>query len=82
MGTKYQPTEVDLNWAKNVLRCLTDGGIIAYPATQVIYKVDKVAKTLTLQNPEQLTASFASYVIHQQTIDVFAELGYRVAETD
>jgi len=75
----YKPTEVDLAWARNVLAIVKDGGALAYPSTKVIYNLDHKNKKLTLQNPEQLE-EFPSFVIHQQTIEVFKVLGYSVGE--
>lgn len=71
----YTPTPTDLQWAKQTMSMIAEGGVLAYPATKVIYTVSHKNKTLTLQNPEQLF-SFPSFVIHYQTIDVFKEIGY------
>lgn len=79
MPTNYQPTDVDIEWAGNMLDMIADGGTLAYPATKMIYLVDKTNKKLILQNVEQL-AVFSSFVIHEQTKVVFAEHGYKVEE--
>jgi hypothetical protein len=76
----YKPRPVDLAWAKNALSIIKDGGTLAYPETQMIYRVDHSNKQLVLQNPEQLMV-FASFVIHQQSIAVFKALDYEVKET-
>jgi hypothetical protein len=75
----YKPTEVDLEWARNMLDLVKDGGLLIYPATMVQYRLDHKNKKMTLENPEQLD-EFPSFVIHQQTIEVFKVLGYAVGE--
>jgi hypothetical protein len=77
MSTGYVPRPTDIYWAKSMMAMIKDNGILAYPATKVIYTVDHRNKTLTLRNPEQLL-EFPSFVIHQQTQAVFQEIGYTV----
>lgn len=73
----YKPTEIDLTWAREVLEQLTDRGVLAYPATGLIYRLDKQAKTLVLVNPEILIF-FSSFVTHEMTKEVFKAIGYEV----
>jgi hypothetical protein len=80
MNVPYQPRPIDVAWARGVIAMIADGGVLAYPATQMIYRFDHRNKRMILQNPEQLAAEYHSYEIHQQTIEVFKVLGYSVEE--
>ena len=75
----YKPTQTDIDWAKKMLRT-RDGGVLTFPSAQLIYEVDQDNKILTLQNPERLATHFDSFVTHQQTKIVFAQIGYTVKE--
>ena len=74
---KYQPNSIDLAWAQRMIALIKDGGILAYPSTRVIYKLDRSNRRLVLQNPEQLRER-DSKEIHEQTKDVFSVLGWKV----
>lgn len=78
----YTPTEVDIQWARNVVQTLKQDGALAYPASGLIYRLDKANKRMVLQNPSLLAECYASYVTHQMTIDVFACIGYQVTELE
>lgn len=73
----YQPTAEDIEWAGNMIYMIRDGGILSYPATKLVYKLDKTNKKMTLQNPDQLRAT-DSNTTHEQTKIVFGELGWTV----
>lgn len=75
----YKPSETDIRWATNVIRYLKDGGIIGYPSTRLIYRINKMEKELVLQNPSIL-ADLDSRECHERTVIVFGVLGYRVKE--
>ena len=80
----YVPNEDDIRWAKQMLTLVADKGILAFPATKLIYEVDHEAKTLTLLNPEIFgkpgIAGEASLLVHRRTIVTFREVGYSVVE--
>lgn len=79
MHINYIPTDVDIQWAGNTVAVIKDGGVLAYPATKMVYKVDHTNKKLILQNVSQLD-NYDSAVIHAQSKIVFAEVGYTVTE--
>jgi len=58
-----------------------DGNILSFPSAQLIYHVDHEHKTLILQNTDQILAFFHSFVVHEQTKIVFAQIGYTVEVT-
>ena len=72
---KYKPNSVDIQWAKNMLSVVKNGGKWVAPATNLVYVVDHTNKQLILENPGQLAASFESFVLHMQTIQVFNAIG-------
>ena len=74
----YKPVPKDLDWAKQMLDALRDGGVLTFPASQLTYHVDHEHKALTLQNLDQTVLSFDSFVVHEQTKIVFARIGYSV----
>ena len=73
----YKPNATDIEWANRMLDSTSDGGVLSFPSAQLIYEVDHDKKILTLQNPERLVSHFDSFVTHQQTKIVFAQIGYR-----
>lgn len=73
----YKARAIDLAWARNVVNMLSDGGVIGYPSTELIYRINKKAKELVLTNPEKLF-HLPSFITHYQTIDVFKQIGYTV----
>ena len=76
----YKPVAKDLDWAKQMMDGLRDGGVLKFPSAQLIYHVDHEHKALTLQNLDQTVESFDSFVVHEQTKIVFAQIGYTVKE--
>jgi len=65
-----------------MLDALRDGGVLTFPASQLTYHVDHEHKALTLQNLDQTVLSFDSFVVHEQTKIVFAQIGYTVKEKE
>ncbi len=59
----YKPVPKDLDWAKQMLDALRDGGVLTFPASQLTYHVDHEHKALTLQNLDQTVLSFDSFVV-------------------
>ena len=78
----YKPVPKDLDWAKQMLDALRDGGVLTFPASQLTYHVDHDHKALTLQNLDQTVLSFDSFVVHEQTKIVFAQIGYTVKDKE
>ena len=78
----YKPVPKDLDWAKQMLDALRDGGVLTFPASQLTYHVDYDHKALTLQNLDQTVLSFDSFVVHEQTKIVFAQIGYTVKDKE
>lgn len=76
---RYQPTNEDIAWARNVTNLVKHGGVVTYPATNLFYKLDHHQRVMTLENPEQLER-FDSFVVHIQTVAVFELIGYTVNE--
>jgi hypothetical protein len=76
----YKPTKVDIDWLKNALSLLRDGGGLGYPRSGLVYTVDHTRKTLTLTFPrlEQAQDNFGSWLDHEATIEVAKVLGYKV----
>lgn len=77
----YIPTEEDFNWATNITRYIREGGMLAYPATRLIYCVYNRHKELILINPDELQDKYSKQV-HERTIVVFSKIGYTVKEKD
>jgi hypothetical protein len=77
---EYQPTLLDMQWAKSMLKYIKDGGTLGFPATALIYRVDHQNKRLVLTNPEMLAENFHSYSVQMRTIETFKAIGYEVIE--
>ena len=75
----YEPTDGDIRWARRNLDMISEGGVLVFPATGLIYKIDHHQKAVILQNPERLS-DFKSFTMHLQTIATFKIVGYRVTE--
>lgn len=73
----YVPAPDDLAWARTIAGATREGGIIAFPATHLIYRISHSYQTLTLLNPEILSHK-ESAVLHRRTITVFAAIDYLV----
>lgn len=73
----YKPRDVDINWARLVIDLVADGGVLAYPNTFLIFRVDKAKKQLLLMNPGVLSDPDSKEVF-EKTIAVFREINYEV----
>jgi len=71
----YQPTNIDIAWARDMLANVVDGGVMVFPAAGAIYEVSHTHKTLTLKNEELLSVNPE---IHLRTTAVFSKVGYEV----
>jgi hypothetical protein len=74
----YEPTIVDLLWARNLLKLVVDGGMIVYPNTELQYRVLHSKQTLVLMNPHLLGINSFAKEVHQISKLVFAKLNYTV----
>jgi hypothetical protein len=78
---RYKPTLVDIIWAKHVISTMRDDGVLAYPSTRLIYRVDKTHCIIFLENIDQLKTR-SSLECHDKTVVVFREIGYRVEPSE
>lgn len=77
----YEPRESDLDWARNLVAHMKDGGLWGAPATGLIYQFNHRARTITMVSPESLLdTSFQAFVMHEQTRIVFGKIGYTMIE--
>lgn len=73
----YEPTATDVAWVRWVLRVVTDGGVLVFPGTRLIFSVSHQTKSLTLINPEVLEDK-ESAETYAMTQTVFNKEGYIV----
>lgn len=64
----YEPTAIDIHWARNMLAMLKDGGVMVFPATRETYRVNHRTKTVTLISAQDET--------FDKTLEVFRRVGY------
>jgi len=74
---KYQPDERDREFAREMCQVVKDGKFWVLPSTGLIYKFDKVNRTMTLLNRDRL-ADMDAMQCHMQTQAVFATNNYEV----
>ena len=77
----YIPDFSDVIWVQRAIEALEDGGIIAYPKSALIYRVDKTRKVWTLLNPAMLRVDRVSRELHARTKNVLAQINWTVEET-
>ena len=68
----YEPTEFDIDWAREMMRVNRSGGLIMFPSTNLFYR--KQNNQLVLINGD------ARHECHQRTIKVFTQAGFVVVE--
>ena len=73
----YTPNEIDIEWAKTVLRIIKNDGIVQFPSSGLVYQINHDKKTLTLRNPEILMETGA-FITHLKTVEVFKDVEYTV----
>jgi hypothetical protein len=80
MTPEYKPNPEDIAWANKMLRLVKNGGVLGYPDTKLIYRIDHDAKTLTLLDSSVLYDEDGEHAttVHRRTITVFREVGYQV----
>lgn len=69
----YKPTAQDISWLAGMLVLIKQDGVLAYPRSQLAYRVDHEHGTLTLITPER-----AGEPDHAATIEVAKAIGWRV----
>jgi hypothetical protein len=69
--TKWQPSQADIDWQKNMLAMLADDGTWAVPISQSVFEINKPKKQfwLCVGNPKNET--------NKRIAAVFIEMGYR-----
>lgn len=75
----YRPTPIDIQWAKDQMQKINEGGTLAFPKAKLIYRVEHDRRRLVLTNVEQLRSSYSNG-IHEQTIATFQRIGYNVTK--
>lgn len=76
--TCYEPTAEDIQWARNLVSAMNDGGIWFYRTIPLGFKFDHAAATMTVIRPEGDDPQIRRCV--EQSRAVFAKVGYRVVE--
>jgi len=71
----YEPTAVDVAWAKESVALTSDEGVLAYKSPRLIYRVHHDVKVMILENPELLPKGKRE---HQRTRVIFAAIGWTV----
>jgi len=74
----WKPRLVDIAWLGSVIQLIDDGGIIIYPATMLILKVDKKHRKLTLMNPDVLGIDHYSMEVYRRARIIATHLEYEV----
>jgi hypothetical protein len=75
MVDKWKPRPSDVEWARDLILILKDGG--GWGNSFGIYKLDKKEKTLMLI---EVFDERWRETIHDRSIKVFAELGWKVVD--
>ena len=71
----YEPTDEDLQWCRQVISVLNDGGMIG--TSKGVYKLDKTNKKVILMSPK-LEESLETFAVHHRHHYVWKALGYTV----
>lgn len=75
--TAYQPTEEDLDFFRNLIRVMKDGGTWAVPYSGAIYQVDKTNEVLRLKLPTWDTTPMMIHCHHRADYCMRA-LGWKI----
>lgn len=67
-----KPTEAVLNWCRNLVDTIADGGIWGIPRSQIVFRIDRPAKKLILIIGENDDPDFIA------TKQVFRHIGWTV----
>ena len=74
VAINWQPGQEDLDWTRNLIRMMRDGGRWGHPATGNVYVFRKQAKELEFVHGD------AFHELHQNTVKVFEALGWQVVD--
>lgn len=73
---RYQPTEADLAWARNLIYFLKDGGL--WGCSWGVYKINKEERVIELQTVSPDFSPEALSDLLHKTEQMFNALGYKV----
>jgi len=62
-----------IKWVQDQVRIVTDGGVLAFPSTGLVYQIDKTKKVA------RLVAGDSTIETHEITVRIFQHLGWKVA---
>jgi hypothetical protein len=68
----YEPTPVDINWLRNVLQSMADGGRLGYPRSELIFRIDHSTKTMVLVHGDVRESDY------EATVETAKQLGWSV----
>lgn len=74
----YRPTDRDVQWTKNVIDLVKNGGVWGWPDTGLFYVFRHSVKVLQLKNPEMIERDPILYEKHRQAVETFKVLGWTV----
>lgn len=74
----YEPTLIDIMWAKTMVNLIADGGLMIFPSTNLIYEVRQELKVLELVNIEILNTDPRNRELHGRSHNVFEMIGWKV----
>lgn len=72
----WRPSLGDILWLSQTVQMLKDGGILLFPTSRLMYRVDNRRQTLTLLNPQVLSEDEHSRETHARTKRLLPFLGY------
>ena len=73
----YHPTALDIAWAIALTDILRDGGVWVFPATFLIYRINKQTRRMTLLNPAMLDDP-ECLIMHERGRRVFSSIDYTI----
>lgn len=74
---KFTPREIDIEWAKQMVALINDGGVLTYPSTRLVYRLYHKRKTMVLMNPDELI-NVDALIVHLRTVETWAVIGWTV----
>lgn len=79
-NASYIPTQSDIAWLRGVISMLKNGGVIGFPSTLLVYRLDIPRHELVLISPPEVFEDEDARETHARTICVAAAIGYEVRE--
>lgn len=76
---QFEPTKEHIEWARDMIANIKQGGILHYPTSDLIYVLYHNQRKLVLLNPGQLLYA-DSLILHFRTVETFGRLGWTVEE--